>query len=88
MEFSSQEKFWLDVTSSLQIRILFCQGRLDTSFLSVNELGEKSRMTIILGEQAIITLLLAYSFRKTFIIGQKIKHVHVTYSFHELLIFF
>ena len=57
----------------------------------MNELGEKSRVTIILGEfceQAIIKLSLAYSFRKMFSIGQNLKHVHITYSFLELLIFF
>ena len=35
-----------------------------------------------------IKRLLAYSFREMFIIGQYSKHVHVTHSFHELLIFF
>ena len=59
--------------------------------MSLNELGEKSRATIILGKfckQAIIKLSLAYSFRKMFFIGQNLKHVHMTYSFLELLIFF
>ena len=32
--------------------------------------------------------LIFYSFWETFIIGQNINNVHVTYSFHELLIFF
>ena len=31
---------------------------------------------------------MAYSFRKMFFIGQTLKHVHMTYSFLELLIFF
>ena len=35
-----------------------------------------------------IKLSLAYSFRKMFFIGQNLKHVHMTYSFLELLIFF
>ena len=59
--------------------------------LSLNKLGEKSRATIILGKffkQAIIKLSLAYSFRKMFVIGQNLKHVQMTYSFLELLIFF
>ena len=38
--------------------------------------------------QAIIKLSLAYSFRKIFFIGQNLKHVHMTYSLLELLIFF
>ena len=39
-------------------------------------------------KQAIIKLSLAYSFRKMFFIGQNLNHVHMTYSFLELLIFF
>ena len=35
-----------------------------------------------------IKLLLAYSFQKMLLIGQSSKHVHMTYSFLELLIFF
>ena len=31
---------------------------------------------------------MAYSFRKILFIGQNLKHVHMTYSFLELLIFF
>ena len=31
---------------------------------------------------------MAYSFRKMFFIGQNLKHVHMTYYFLELLIFF
>ena len=31
---------------------------------------------------------MAYSFRKIFFVGQNLKHVHMTYSFLELLIFF
>ena len=31
---------------------------------------------------------MAYSFRKMLLIGQNLKHVHMTYSFLELLIFF
>ena len=31
---------------------------------------------------------MAYSFRKMFFIGQKLKHVHITYSLLELFIFF
>ena len=39
-------------------------------------------------KQTIIKLSLAYIFRKMFFIGQNLKHVHMTYSFLELLIFF
>ena len=39
-------------------------------------------------KQAIIKLSLAFSFRKMLFIGQNLKHVHMTYSFLELLIFF
>ena len=35
-----------------------------------------------------MTLLLAYSFWEIFSIVQNLCHVHVTYSFHQLLIFF
>ena len=38
-------------------------------------------------KQAIINFSLAYSFQKMFIIGQNLKHVHMTESFFELLIF-
>ena len=65
------------------------RGRIP--LLSLNELGEKSHATIILGKfckQAIMKLSLAYSFRKMFFIGQNLNHVHMTYSFLELLIFF
>ena len=56
--------------------------------MSLNKLGEKSHATIILGKfckQAIMKLSLAYNFRKMFFIGQNLKHVHMTYSFLELL---
>ena len=59
--------------------------------LSLNELGEKSQATVILCKfinKAIIKLPLPYSLKKMFFIGQKLKHVHMTYSFPELLIFF
>ena len=39
-------------------------------------------------KQAIIKLSLACSFPKMLFIGQNLKHVHMTYSFLELLIFF
>ena len=39
-------------------------------------------------KQAIIKLSLACSFRKMLFVGQNLKHVHMTYSFLELLIFF
>ena len=39
-------------------------------------------------QRAIIKLSVAYSFRRMFFIGQNLKHVLMTYSFLELLIFF
>ena len=42
----------------------------------------------VICKQTIIELLLAYSFRKILFIDQNLKHVHVTYSFLERLIFF
>ena len=39
-------------------------------------------------KQAIIKLSMAYSFRKVFFIGHNSKHVHMTYPFFELLVFF
>ena len=59
--------------------------------LSLNELGEKSQSTIILGKflnQIAIKLLWTYSFREMFFIGQNLKQVHRTYSFLDLLILF
>ena len=59
--------------------------------MSLNELGEKLRGTIILCKfckQAIVKLSLAYIFREMFFIDQNLKHVHMTHSFLELLIFF
>ena len=58
--------------------------------MNLNELRENSQVTIPLGKfvnNAIIKLPLASSFQKMFFIGQKLKHVHMTY-FLELLIFF
>ena len=52
------------------------------------ELGEKSWTKIILSWQAIIKLWLACSFRIMYFVSWKLKHVHVTYSFDELLLFF
>ena len=78
------------MTSSFQVRKrILSRGRIP--LLSLNEHGEKSRATITLGkfcEQPIIKLPLAYGFRKMFFIGQNLKHVHMTYSFLELLILF
>ena len=59
--------------------------------MSLNELGENSQATVTLGKfvnNPIIKLSLACSFQKMFFIGQKLKHVHMTYYFLELLIFF
>ena len=79
------------MTSSFQGRISSFVKRGRILLLSLKELGEKSRTTIILGKfckHVIIKLSLAYSFRKMFLIGQNLKHVHMAYSFLELLIFF
>ena len=59
--------------------------------MSLNEIREKLRATIILGKfvkQAIIKLSLAYNFQKMFFIGQNLKQLLVTYSFLEIFIFF
>ena len=76
------------MTSSFQARIRLLLGEVEYLFLSLNELEEKYGGTIVLSKQAIIKLSLAYSFGKMFFIGQNLKHVHITYSFLELLIFF
>ena len=47
-EFSSQEKFWFDMTSSLQVSTLSTNG-VRIPHLSLNKIGEKPRATIILG---------------------------------------
>ena len=78
------------MTSRFQVRIhILSRGRI--TLLSLSELGKKLRATIILDKfckQAIIKLSLAYNFRKMLFIGQNLKHIHMTYSFLELLIFF
>ena len=59
--------------------------------LNLNELGEKSQATVIpckFVNKAIIKLPLPHSYQKMFFIGQKLKHVHMIYSFPELLILF
>ena len=51
--------------------------------MSLNELGEKSQATIILGKickQVIIKLSLAQSSRKMFFIGQNLKHKAHSYD--------
>ena len=45
-------------------------------------------VVIILGKQAIIKLLLAYTFRKMFINCLNLMNGCLAYSFHELLMFF
>ena len=39
-EFSSQEEFWLDMTNSIQVRILVKGGRI--RILNLNEISQKS----------------------------------------------
>ena len=51
------------------------------------EVRERQLLSVIC-KQAITKLLLAYSFQKVFFISKDLKHVHVTYSFDELFIFF
>ena len=46
---SSQEKFKLDMTSSFQVRIRILSREVGLALLNSNELGEKSRATLILG---------------------------------------
>lgn len=87
MEFSSPEKFWFNMMSSIQVRILFFTKGGKIPPLSLNKLSKKSRVAILFRRfyrQAIIKILLAYSLRKLFFIGQNLKLVHVTYSVCEL----
>ena len=58
--------------------------------MNLNELGLKLQVTIILVKfvQTSHKLSMAYSFWKTFFVGQNLKHFHTTCSFLELLIFF
>ena len=44
-----KKKFWLDKTSSFQVRILILPKELGY-LLSLNEFGEKSRATMMLGK--------------------------------------
>ena len=89
--FSSRENFGLIWQVAFKLEhLLFCQGRYDT-FLEFKQTRWKvasDNYSRQFCKQTIIKLLLACSFRKMFIIGQNLKHVHVTYSFHEILIFF
>ena len=52
--------------------------------LNLNELGEKSHATIV----KFVNKAKSNFYRKMFFIGQNLKHVQMTYSFLELLIFF
>ena len=54
--------------------------------MGLKELGEKLQATIAI--KVAIKLSLAYGFQKMFLIGQKLKHVRMTYYFFEILIFF
>ena len=47
-EFSSQEQFWLDMTSSFQVRIPNLLSEVGHLFLSLNELGVKLQGTTII----------------------------------------
>ena len=76
-QFSSQDKYFVK------------KGRIP--LLSLNELGEKSRATIILGKfvkkpKSNCHWLIVSG--KCFSLVRILKHVHMAYSFLELLIFF
>ena len=103
LSLKSQRQLW-DISSSLvhkknfsliwqvifKLGYVFCQERKDTSFefeWTRREVPSYNNSRYIC-KQAIIKLSLAYSFRTKFFIGQNLKHVHMTYSFLELLIFF
>ena len=57
--------------------------------MSLNEFGEKSQATIVRSKFVNKTYqtLIALQFSEMIVIGQKLKHVHITYYFLELLIF-
>ena len=68
---------------------VFCQERYDTSFefeWTLRKVASDNNSWEI-WKQTIIKLSSVYSFRKIFFIGQHLNHVHMTYSFLELLIF-
>ena len=76
------------MTSSFQDTYFVKTGRIP--LLSLNELGQKSRAKIILSKfvnkpESNSDWLIVFG---KFFIGQNIEHVHMTYSFLELLIFF
>ena len=78
------------MTSSFQVGILILSREVGTSFEF-----ERTRRKVVsdnyyrqICKQAIIKLLLSYSFRKIFFIGQNQEHVYMAYSFLEVLIFF
>ena len=88
-EFSSQNFFSVDMASSFQGRILILSREVGYSFLIwMNSAESHENYFRKFGKQVIIKLFLTYSVRKIFIICQNLKHVHVKYSFHELLVFF
>ena len=78
------------MTSSFQIKI-HLSGEVGYLFWAWMNMGRKdssNNSSRLICKQAIIKLLLAYSFGKMLFIGQNLKHVHVIYSFPELLIFY
>ena len=104
-ELVSQETLWLDLTSSIQVRI-FISPKKAGYIIQLEWAWKKvvsgnccrwfcKQAKVVSGnccrwfcKQAIAKLLLAYTFQKIFFIGYKLKHVHVTYSVHDFLIFF
>ena len=76
------------MTSSFHDTYFVKTGRI--TLLSFNELGQKSRAKIIISRfvnkpKSNSDWLIVFG---KFFIGQNIKHVHMTYSFLELLMFF
>ena len=80
---SSRETFWLNMTSSLPNRIPILSKELRKS--AKNRNGNYFRKFC---KQAILELILSYSFRIFFFIGQNLKRVHVAYHFNNFLISF
>ena len=74
---SSQEKFGLIWQVVFKLEYLFCQGRI--LLLGLNKDGEKL-WVIIFCKQAIIKLLLAYSFRRIIFTDQNLKFTDVFFS--------
>ena len=77
-------------TSFIQVRICFLLREVRIPLLNLNELGEKSQVTIILVKfvKNHKLSMLSYSFWKMFFIDQNLRYICMTYSLLELLISF